>query len=126
VDRNQIHAERLIIEDDVWVGNNVVILPGCKFVGRGAVIGAGSIVTKNVNRYAIVAGVPAVPLRMRFPPELCAAIEETNWWLLEPGQIKALLQSYPDLVRYPSVNYIAEATAQGFAWPALTKIRSNR
>lgn len=52
------------IEDDVWVGANSVILPGI-IVHRGAVIAAGSIVTKDVPEYAIVAGNPAKVIKYR-------------------------------------------------------------
>lgn len=52
------------IEDDVWIGTRVVILPGVT-IGRGAIIGAGSIVTKDVPPYAICGGVPARVLKYR-------------------------------------------------------------
>lgn len=58
----------VIIEGDNWIGMNVIILKGVT-VGRGAVIAAGAVVTKNVPRYAIVAGVPARTLRYRFSEE---------------------------------------------------------
>lgn len=48
----------IIIEDDVWIGSRVIILPGVK-IGGGSVIGAGAVVTKNVEPYSIVAGNPA-------------------------------------------------------------------
>ena len=48
----------IIIEDDVWLGANAVVLPGVR-IGRGAIIGAGAVVTHNVEPMAIVAGVPA-------------------------------------------------------------------
>lgn len=51
-------AEKIIIEDDVWIGHGAVVLPGVK-VGRGSVISAGAIVTKDVEPYTIVAGVPS-------------------------------------------------------------------
>ena len=57
----------VIIRDDVWVGANTIILAGVE-VGEGAIIGAGSVVTKNVPPYAIVVGVPAKVIRMRFAP----------------------------------------------------------
>ncbi len=48
----------VIIEDDVWIGRNVVVLPGI-VIGKGSVVGAGAVVTKNVLPYTIVGGVPA-------------------------------------------------------------------
>lgn len=50
--------KRIIIDDDVWIGSHAVIMPGVS-IGKGAVIGAGSVVTKNVKENTIVAGVPA-------------------------------------------------------------------
>lgn len=52
------------IEDDVWVGARALILPGVK-IGQGAIIGAGSVVTKNVGPYTIVAGNPAKKIKDR-------------------------------------------------------------
>lgn len=62
----QKHAESspVVIEDDVWIGARVIILPGVH-VGTGSVIGAGSVVTKNVEPYSIVGGNPAKLIRMR-------------------------------------------------------------
>ena len=57
----------VIVRDDVWVGANAIILAGVE-VGEGAIIGAGSVVTKSVPPYAIVGGVPAKIIRMRFTP----------------------------------------------------------
>ncbi|MCI8514237.1 MAG: galactoside O-acetyltransferase [Lachnospiraceae bacterium] len=53
---------RIVIEDEVWIGANVTILPGV-CVGRCAVVGAGSLVVKDVEPYTIVAGTPAKPIR---------------------------------------------------------------
>jgi maltose O-acetyltransferase len=52
----------IIVEDEVWIGANVTILPGIR-IGKGAVIGAGSVVTKDVESYCIYAGVPARKIR---------------------------------------------------------------
>ena len=54
----------VVIEDDVWLGANAVVLPGIR-IGRGAVIGAGAVVTHDVEPMAIVAGVPARPIGKR-------------------------------------------------------------
>lgn len=59
----------VLIEDDVWIGANVIILPGVK-ISKGSIIGAGSVVTKNVPEYAIVGGNPARVIKYRKTPEL--------------------------------------------------------
>jgi acetyltransferase-like isoleucine patch superfamily enzyme len=53
-----------VIEDDVWIGRNVIIMPGLK-IHTGSIIGAGSVVTKDVLPYSIVAGIPAKLIRKR-------------------------------------------------------------
>jgi maltose O-acetyltransferase len=53
-----IVTKPVVIEDDVWIGSNVVILPGVS-IGKGAVVGAGAVVTRDVAPSAIVIGVPA-------------------------------------------------------------------
>lgn len=70
----------LDIGDDVWIGDRVTILSGCRRIGRGAVIAAGAVVTRDVPAFAIVGGVPARLIRMRFDPEQIARIENTRWW----------------------------------------------
>jgi len=54
----------IIIEDDVWIGAGVTILDGC-VVGKGSVIGAGAVVTRSIEPYSIVAGVPAKKIGSR-------------------------------------------------------------
>lgn len=54
----------VVIEDDVWIGARVIILPGVH-IGTGAVLGAGAVVTKDVPDYAVVGGNPACILKMR-------------------------------------------------------------
>ncbi len=58
----------VVIDDDVWIGSNAIILHGVH-IGEGAVIGAGSIVTKDVEPYSVVVGNPAKCLRYRFTEE---------------------------------------------------------
>lgn len=64
----------IIIGDDVWIGFNATILSGVN-VGKGAVIAAGSVVTKDIPAYAIVGGVPAKVIRYRFERDV---IERLN------------------------------------------------
>ncbi len=57
-------AKPVVIEDDVWIGTRVIILPGVR-VGKGVVIGAGAVVTRDVPDYAVAAGVPARVIHYR-------------------------------------------------------------
>lgn len=55
----------LQIGDDVWIGARAMILPGCRHIGKGVIIGAGSVVTKDIPDYAIVGGNPARVIKYR-------------------------------------------------------------
>ncbi len=74
----------LLIGHDVWIGGNAAILPGCRRIGHGAVIGAGAVVTHDVPPLAIVAGNPARVIRMRFPPEIAERWLASRWWRHSP------------------------------------------
>lgn len=56
--------KKVIIEDDVWIGRNAIIMPGVK-IYKGSIVGAGSVVTKDVLPYTIVGGVPARLIKSR-------------------------------------------------------------
>lgn len=56
------------MHDDVWIGTNALVLSGVE-IGQGAVIAAGTVVTKSVPPYAVVAGVPARIIKYRFEKE---------------------------------------------------------
>jgi serine acetyltransferase len=68
VKEHLIKTAPVIIEDDVWLGTNAVVLPGVR-VGRGAVVGAGAVVTRDVPPFTVVAGAPARPIRTLAPIE---------------------------------------------------------
>ena len=83
----------LTIGSDVWIGDNVIILPRCQSIGNGAMIGAGSIVTRDVEPYTIMTGAPAKLLKRRYAPEIEALVVDSRWWelplpeLLEAGDL---------------------------------------
>jgi acetyltransferase-like isoleucine patch superfamily enzyme len=81
--------EHVVIGNDVWTGHNVNILAGVS-VGDGAVIGAGSVVTKDVPPYAIVAGVPAEMRRLRFAEATIERLLRLKWWDLELCELSGL------------------------------------
>lgn len=76
---NWRRQHRVRIGHDVWIGHGAIVLPGVQ-VGIGAVIGAGAVVTRDVADYTIVGGVPARPIRQRFPDEIARRLIATAWW----------------------------------------------
>ena len=78
------------IGHDIWIANNVTILSGVN-IGHGAVIATGSIVTKDVPAYAMVAGNPARVIRYRFDAETIARLLELEWWYWPISEIKKKL-----------------------------------
>lgn len=68
-----------IIGNDVWIGVDAIIIDGVK-IGNGAVVGANSVVTKDVPPYAIVGGVPARILKYRFDRDIIDILEKKKWW----------------------------------------------
>lgn len=81
--------KQVVIGNDVWSGHNVNILPGVN-IGDGAVIAAGSSVTKDVPPYAIVAGAPATVKRFRFPEKIIERFLALKWWDLELSELSGL------------------------------------
>lgn len=75
-----------IIENDVWIGLNAIILDGVK-IGNGAIIGAGAVVTKDVESYSIVGGIPAKFIRYRFDEYIRKILIESKWWDLSNEEI---------------------------------------
>lgn len=71
--------KRVTIGHDVWIGHGATILAGVK-IGHGAVIAAGAVVTKDVEPYTIMAGVPARFLRWRFLPDIAGRLIALAWW----------------------------------------------
>lgn len=105
VDQQIIDFVPCEIGDDVWVGHNAVIVPRVTKIGRGAVVAAGAVVTKDIPPYAIVAGNPAKIIGYRFSPPVIAEIEKTQWWLMSPEEIRASLQTQADLFFRPASTF---------------------
>ena len=69
----------IVIGNDVWIGYEAVIMAGVT-IGDGAIIGARAVVTKDVPPYTVAGGIPAKPIKKRYPEETIAALSELKWW----------------------------------------------
>ncbi|OVE85798.1 acetyltransferase [Natronolimnobius baerhuensis] len=78
----------ITVGNDVWIGARAVVLSGVT-IGDGAVIGAGSIVTDDVEPYAVVAGVPAERIKWRFPDDIRERLLDLEWWEWDEDRIRA-------------------------------------
>jgi acetyltransferase-like isoleucine patch superfamily enzyme len=81
--------KKVSIGNDVWIGHNVIIV-GNVTIGNGAILAAGSVVTKDVTPYSIVAGVPAKQIKMRFSKNVIEEIEELKWWNLSEEKLEEI------------------------------------
>lgn len=100
--RARRQAKSVNIGNDVWIGHGAVIMPGIS-IGNGAVIGANSVVTKDVSPFEIVAGVPAKRLKMRFPAEIAARVEAMAWW---DWPAERLFDAIPDMQSLPIEKFL--------------------
>lgn len=78
----------IIVGNDVWIGQRSMIMANVR-IGDGAVISAGSVVTKDVAPYTVVGGVPAVLIKARFPVEVVRGLLEVSWWDWDHDKLRA-------------------------------------
>ena len=82
-------TKNVTIGNDVWIGHNVIIV-GEVNIGNGAILAAGSVITKDVAPYSIVAGVPAKPIKKRFSENIIQEIEALKWWNLSESELEKI------------------------------------
>lgn len=87
------------IGHDVWIGRSAIVLAGVT-IGDGSVIGAGSVVTKDVPPYAIVAGNPARLIRYRFDENVIQKLKEINWWNFSEARLKTFGGVFNDVEEF--------------------------
>ena len=90
-----------IIGNDVWIGSNVLLLPGIS-IGDGAIIAAGAVVTKDIEPYSIVGGVPAKEIRKRCSEEKIKKLIQLKWWNWEEKTIAKKIELFWDIDKFLS------------------------
>lgn len=90
ITRKDLKRKDTIIENDVWIGRNATIMPGVT-IGNGAIIGANSVVTKDVLPYTIVGGNPAKIIRKRFDIATINQLENLQWWNLPTNLLDEII-----------------------------------
>jgi acetyltransferase-like isoleucine patch superfamily enzyme len=80
----------VVIGNDVWIATEAMIMSGVH-IGDGAVIGARSVVTKDVSPYAVVGGNPAREIKKRFDEETISRLQKIQWWNWDDAKIEKLL-----------------------------------
>jgi len=86
------------IGHDVWIGANCCIMGGVE-IGTGAIIGTGSVVTKDVAPYSVVAGTPAREIKKRFSDVAIEKLLSSNWWDWSLEEIQARKHELAELTR---------------------------
>lgn len=81
----------IVVGNDVWIGYDAIVMAGVN-IGDGAVIGARAVVTKDVEPYTIVGGVPAKPIRKRFSTEVIERLQRLRWWSWDKEKIGRALR----------------------------------
>jgi phosphonate metabolism protein (transferase hexapeptide repeat family) len=100
--RERRRRKRVTIGNDVWIGHGAVILPGVA-IGNGAVVGANAVVTRDVPAFAVVAGVPARMIRLRFAEKIATRLENMAWW---DWPLDRLFQAIPDMQKLEIERFI--------------------
>ncbi len=86
-------ARRTTLGPDTWIGHGAIVRPDVT-IGAGAVVAAGAVVTRDVPPYMIVAGIPATPLRARFPDAIAERMLALAWWDWPHERLRAALEDF--------------------------------
>lgn len=111
VDRVTLASGSCLIEDDVWMGHGSVVLPSVGRLGRGCIVGAGAVVTKDVERYSIVAGNPARIIGFRYEDRIIEEVENSRWWTLDVEILSRVAPEIPYAVLSRDVSFLKRIEA---------------
>jgi len=90
--------QRTSIGHDVWIGQNAMIMGGVT-IGTGSIVGAGSVVTRDIEPYAIVTGTPAKIVRYRFDEEIRTKLLNSKWWDMPEQWLQQNYRLFEDPLR---------------------------
>jgi acetyltransferase-like isoleucine patch superfamily enzyme len=93
------------IGNDVWIGARAIILDGVN-IGDGAIVAAGSLVTKDVPAYAIVGGVPAKVIKYRFEPSEIDFLMNFKWWDKDIRWLKANYKKFHNIKAFVAKEFL--------------------
>ena len=94
---DDVERSTLTIGHDVWVGFGVLITSGCKHIGNGAVIAAGTVLTEDVPAYSVIGGVPGKQIKKRFSQETMELLDKSKWWELSPAEVYSLQKEHANI-----------------------------
>lgn len=101
-------SHKVVIGNDVWIGLNASVMGGVT-IGDGAIVGAHSLVTKDVPPYAIVGGVPAKIIKYRFSEEVINLLLEIKWWDIPEPQLRNNIESFSTNASIETLNKLKAA-----------------
>jgi acetyltransferase-like isoleucine patch superfamily enzyme len=99
IESSAVEAKETVIKNDVFIGVNVTLLDGVK-IGNGAVVAAGSVVTKDVPPYAVVGGVPAKIIKFRFDDSTVEKLQQTEWWNTDLEMLQIVEKYFYDITEF--------------------------
>lgn len=99
---------KIFVEDDVWIGMNSIIMSGVR-IGKGAIVAAGSVVTKDVKPYSIVGGNPSRIIKYRFNDELIESLEELDYETLDSNFIKKYINLFNEKLNEENLKLVIES-----------------
>ena len=89
-------ARRTVLGPDCWIGHGAIVKPDVT-LGAGVIVASGAVVTKNVPPFAIVGGVSATIIRMRFPQTVIDRLLDLAWWDWDHHTLRAALPDFREL-----------------------------
>lgn len=98
--RNPIDGQTAVyIGNDVWIGSDVTIIGGV-VIGDGAIIASGAVVTRDIEPYSVVGGVPAKEIRKKFSDEVIRFLLDYKWWDKDIDWIKENYKSFQNIEEF--------------------------